>query len=558
MSHDEQPISIVRDKSSVLEQQQLGEATSLIQYQSAGHALVIGAQDQALEAAQAFSDHGATVVCIDRSLKKQQKQLTDTGVVVFKVPALDLRGHLGAFTACVPASTESDSPFDLAVSVFRESGCFDIVLDLSASPVFAEYLPPFGYRHVSDEATLGLVIEELSELQGEFEKPRYFNYNETICAHSRSELSGCTRCLDVCSTGAISSRGEGVEVNPFLCQGCGSCATVCPSGAMTYAYPRPSNAIDRTRSALSSAGSAVLILHTEAHEELIAATAFDPGIVPLMVEEISAFGPDYWLSILAGHACRIVLLSDGNADSPDQQAIQSQMLWVHALLEAVGVNEDVLFIISSEELSQQANKPIACLSLSDRENAPLNKIRRHEFSTHNDKRQTLRLALDAISEQFPPADAQTSLPQGAPFGRIQVDTDACTLCMACVSTCPAKALQDGQDVPALRFVESNCLQCGLCEAACPESAISLQALYTWDSVASRRVETLHDEEPFHCLVCHTPFSTKSMIGNMMQKLSGHWMFQDEKAIRRLKLCGDCRVKDMFETDSKGIDVHKSV
>ena len=124
------------------------------------------------------------------------------------------------------------------------------------------------------------------------------------------------------------------------------------------------------------------------------------------------------------------------------------------------------------------------------------------------------------------------------------------------STCPAKALLDGQDTPALRFVEANCLQCGLCEQACPESAISLTAQYTWDSIEARKTETLHDEVPFHCIKCHTAFTTQAMIDTMTTKLAGHWMFQDAKAQRRLKLCGDCRVKDMFEDEAGGIEVHR--
>jgi len=38
---------------------------------------------------------------------------------------------------------------------------------------------------------------------GEFEKPRFFVYREKICAHARSGIEGCNRCLEVCSTGAI-------------------------------------------------------------------------------------------------------------------------------------------------------------------------------------------------------------------------------------------------------------------------------------------------------------------------------------------------------------------
>ncbi len=47
-----------------------------------------------------------------------------------------------------------------------------------------------------------------------------------------------------------------------------------------------------------------------------------------------------------------------------------------------------------------------------------------------------------------------------------------------------------------------------------------------------------------------------MINTMTSKLTGHWMFGDEKATRRLKMCGDCRVKDMFENERDGIEVHR--
>jgi ferredoxin len=42
-------------------------------------------------------------------------------------------------------------------------------------------------------------------MTGSFEKPKFFSYRENICAHARSGITGCTQCIDVCSTGAISS-----------------------------------------------------------------------------------------------------------------------------------------------------------------------------------------------------------------------------------------------------------------------------------------------------------------------------------------------------------------
>ena len=66
-----------------------------------------------------------------------------------------------------------------------------------------------------------------------------------------------------------------------------------------------------------------------------------------------------------------------------------------------------------------------------------------------------------------------ALPEDAPFGAVTVDKDKCTLCMSCVSACPVSALQDNQAAPQLRFIEKNCVQCGLCEKTCPEDAIAL-------------------------------------------------------------------------------------
>jgi len=321
---------------------------------------------------------------------------------------------------------------------------------------------------------------------------------------------------------------------------------------MSYAFPRPADALDRSRRSLQEEGANIIVLHTEAEEPLVEQLSLPDEVLALVVEEVSAFGPDYWLAMLAGPARHICLVMDVPADDPGRQAIDAQMGWVRVLMSDLGVPELPVTLVSPDALEAQLRRLVAGSSGSD----ALGGIVPQMFDTHNDKRQTLRLALDALSEQLLPSEPITGLPKGAPFGQIKVDTSACTLCMACVSTCPAKALQDGQDTPALRFVEANCLQCGLCEAACPESAISLKARYTWDSVEARRAVTLHEEQPFHCMRCHTPFATQSMIANMTEKLSGHWMFQDENAVRRLKLCGDCRVKDMFEADAAGITTHQ--
>ena len=77
------------------------------------------------------------------------------------------------------------------------------MLDLSREPLLRPQ-PPQGYfAPGGDPLEQALAARELAALVGEFEKPRFFPTSERICAHSRSGIVGCNKCLDVCSTGAI-------------------------------------------------------------------------------------------------------------------------------------------------------------------------------------------------------------------------------------------------------------------------------------------------------------------------------------------------------------------
>jgi hypothetical protein len=50
--------------------------------------------------------------------------------------------------------------------------------------------------------------------------------------------------------------------------------------------------------------------------------------------------------------------------------------------------------------------------------------------------------------------------------------------------------------------------------------------------------------------CGKPFATRKMMERMGTKLEGHWMFQSPEARRRVQMCGDCRVRDMFQAERR--------
>ena len=165
------------------------------------------------------------------------------------------------------------------------------------------------------------------------------------------------------------------------------------------------------------------------------------------------------------------------------------------------------------------------------------------------RRDAVRLAARALSGGTPP-DAPLPLPAGAPYGAIIVDTDACTLCLACVSLCPPGALLDNPDKPELSFREEACLQCGICFDTCPENAITLvpQLDLSDDALAGR---VLNEEEPFACVECGALFGVKSTIDRIVEKLAGkHYMFTSSDNVRLIQMCDDCRIRSQAHSEGQ--------
>jgi ferredoxin len=162
------------------------------------------------------------------------------------------------------------------------------------------------------------------------------------------------------------------------------------------------------------------------------------------------------------------------------------------------------------------------------------------------KRARTMLALRHLHETAPAPHDILPLPKGAPFGRVSVDVQGCTMCLACVSACPTGALQDDPERPWLGFNEEACVQCGLCANTCPESVISLEPRLNFTEDARRTVK-LNETEPFNCIRCGKPFGVKHTIDRVADQLAGkHWMFGSSEAVERIMMCDDCRVVVQFE------------
>lgn len=495
------------------------QPSALIEYQSHGRVLIIGEHEPAIFA----------LSCLENELKGQILQ-TDTASDADNVTipladrSLVVQGHLGNFTIRLG---EANTPAFQTLSA-------DIILDLQPEPALAMAVKPPGYQVCStDYPSIEIACAGLSEMTGTFEKPRFFDYDPAICAHARSGQPGCSNCINACPAEAIISLREQIEVDPYLCQGGGACATVCPTGAIRYVYPPLEDQINRLRLLLKTyleAGgeSPVVVIVSESESEQL------PGLsdnhLLFVVEELASVGVELWLGALAFGARQVILWDQGVPESV-RPNLNNQIHFAVALLEVLGHGSTGILIGHDLEALPVPGGPLC---------------ERATYAGQNDKRNMLYAAIDALHGG---AVGETHLlPVGAPMGRVLVDSDKCTLCMACTSVCPASALVAGGERPALLFQEINCVQCGICHRACPEAAIQLEPRVNLDRDDRRRGVVINEQQPFLCVSCGKPFATRNVIDAMLEKLADHHMFQTERALRRLKMCDDCRVVDVVQDD----------
>ena len=446
---------------------------------------------------------------------------------------------------------------------------FDLVLDLGAQPLITLHAPPQGYFALNLSGGLaspGLLptVVKLRDMVGEFEKPKFFHYKQKICAHSRNETVGCNACVDICSAGAIKSEKsrQQIVVNPNLCVGCGACTTVCPTGALTYAYPRASEQGVRLKTLLSTyvkAGGAhaTMLFHSQTSgqqsiEALGRAARLQKtvkgvpaNVIPLALWHTASVGMDLWLSAIAFGATQVAVLVTDEEAPGYLDGLTAQMLVAQALMNGLGYT-GVHFHLLRAESVVGLDASLQSLARA-RPAVPANLAR---FAVAQEKRSTLDMALDHLMTHAPVTlpEAIDLPPLSSPFGSLVVNANTCTLCLSCVSACPASALQDNPDKPQLKFIEKNCVQCGLCASTCPEDAITLQPRLLL-TPQRKEARLLNESQPYQCIRCSKPFGTLKAIESMLGKLAGHTMFKGAAA-DRLKMCSDCRVIDIYSAENE--------
>ncbi len=531
-------------------------ATPLVPLKSEGVTLILGRDEASLHAAERLAGALDVTVLLDGSAPIAPLRAAEFPVA--RGHARSATGWLGAFEVVVDGHAmprpSSRTAYEWGPRRDGTVSRCDVLLDLTGgAPLFPAAEVRQGYLRAdpADAAAVERAIGAAKDLVGEFDKPRFIDFDAGLCAHSRNKRVACTRCLDLCPTGAITpgalTRRDSVVISAEICAGCGACAAVCPTGAASYALPASENLLRRLRALLLTyreAGGeapAVLVHDAEHGEALIDALArhgsgLPARVLPLRVNEVSQLDLAFLLAGFAWGAAQIRLLLRGrrahgvegvlrNLDFATQ-ILSGLAVPEHGAARAAAIETDDPFTLGE----QLAGLP--------RRGLPFPPA---TFLAIGTPREMLRQAGRALAEGMNRREAVLPMPALAPFGQAKVDTAGCTLCLACTMVCPTAAFTANPETPQLRFLEDACVQCGLCATTCPEKVITLEPRLNLAPEAAR-MQVVKQEDPFCCERCAKPFGVKSQIDRVTRKLQegGHWMFRDPKQLALLRLCEDCR------------------
>ena len=518
---------------------------------SEGSTLLYGNDERVVEAARLLKDHLGVTVLISKDDAISPPSATEFPLL--KGTIRTASGHLGAFKLrvdnyAVPAPSSRERLNFAAPSDDIELQS-DVLIDLSGgAPLFSSPDLRDGYLRADsrDAAAVLRTVLKARDLSGTFEKPRYIAFTEHLCAHSRSNIVGCHRCLDLCPTGAIAPNGDHVAIDAQICAGCGQCAAACPTGAAGYALPPADALLRKLRALLATflgAGGVqpVLLFHDADHgRPLIEALArygdgLPANVLPVEVNEITQLGLETFAGAFAYGATAVCFLLRAKPRH-DVSGLNKTIAFSQAILAGLGFDGPRIVSIETDDpdVLGQMLRTIEVVGTTDK---------LATFVAAGKKREVLQLALRELHAAAPAPVDVIALPEGAPFGKVDVNVEGCTLCLSCVSACPTGALSDDPDRPMLRFTEAACVQCGLCRATCPEKVITLVPQIDFRA-ATASSHVVKQEDPFLCIRCGTPFGVKSTVERVAAKLEGkHWMYKDSKhRLDLVKMCADCRVQ----------------
>ncbi|MEO5365818.1 MAG: 4Fe-4S binding protein [Magnetococcus sp. WYHC-3] len=439
-----------------------------------------------------------------------------------------LEGYLGRFH---PRSGADATGMDLAALAPHGDGWFDLVLDLGDTALIQRECPPPGYfATTGPQEQIQAGVRWLTPQQGHFQQPIRTAFDPGKCAQDRQGLPGCRLCLESCPAEAVSRGPHGVTVNPFLCRGCGACTQICPTGAIHSAPPRDihlSVLAVLAGSQRSEKGAAVTIA---VRDQRNAAASVPSGTALLAVECPGQMGMELWFAALALGAASVVYHLADIGFATTRHVIAEQFQTARRILAACGGDPERLVLWDGDGPAPGQPPPVDWepLQLAD-------------LAMLRDKRSLLLTSLRRIVGHVATPRLPLPLESPATFGRIELDGQRCTLCLACSRICPSNALS--APTGSLCFQENRCVQCGLCVGACPERIMRMTPRLDPRTLRDNDSSVILKQADAMalCRGCGSPHPSMGMLRSVTLLLQQNPALH-AKDTHMLDLCPGCRQK----------------
>ena len=548
-----------------------------------GLCLVVGAGQAALDAAMLLNRTLSVTLLLTNAEDVLLPLVLD--FPVFSGRVARAMGSLGAFEIVVDGyapmlpSSRRTPQFALARDGAKSS-C-SVLFDMSGeTALFPRPEGRDGYFRVDPADPVGVMhaVFEASGYDGEFEKPIYVTYDASICAHERSQKTGCTKCLDNCPPGAISPAGDNILVDTAICGGCGNCAAHCPTGAIAYDYPARPQMIARVQTLaqtyLKAGGHApVLLLHDAGHgAPLINAMArsgrgLPANVIPLELHSATGVGHDLMAAAMAAGFRSVAVLVDPRK-AGELHALNEEILLQETLLKGFGLAAARVSVLveSDPDVLEQALYGLALPA----------EIARQNFAPVGGKRDVARAAIALLAKAGKSAARSSNSPPPRLMGR-SWSTARNARC-AWPASRPARPMRCATTPKSPSCALSNPPACNVESALQParKTAISLAPRYNLSPTVMQPV-TLNEDEPAECTRCGKAFASRGVLERVKRTLGGkHWMFETDERISLIDMCESCRLEvlsgdgadpfaisqrpkvrttdDYLEADKKGLSV----
>ncbi|WP_101298270.1 hydrogenase iron-sulfur subunit [Halegenticoccus soli] len=427
----------------------------------------------------------------------------------------------------------------------------------------------------------GATIAAVESLLGGVTKPDFLDLEMDVCAAGESSQVGCNACVEACPHEAVDRPTiDSVAFDKVACQNCGACTSSCPTGAVTLREPsnrriarevealldptdegggwlfsRGRSGIETPVVAFVCSERAAAALRAYGRQAASGADVRYPPILPVRVNCADTAGEAHVLHALAAGADGVALVGCGEAclhSGPDPKADLVDRL--NVATADLGLGERVAFFAPESDDPDSFVEAISAFEAgldpspvpagdheatggvdADEPNPP--------FNTHDWALESVRALLERV-------EPERSVIRGLEtFGRMEV-SEACNLTPTCSNLCPADAIRRTTDGD-LQFDHEDCVNCGLCESGCPETAITMESGLDLSLLPENRDGdrwvTVFEGEMLECARCGTPFTSRGSAEKIRDEVGDLVEGIAPDADRSIfEYCGQCRATLLFE------------